>query len=156
MKKKMTTHQIHRLVAIAFCQPKFYKRSVWNAAKKLMDEVICPNRLAYPFDFGRGKGKYSSDLDIDVVKAKTVEVLRKDNLVLSQTGFVLVSSTNNKPALSHAIQDLPVREIKYQTYDDELKVANVYSTQSPLLNDDVQWIPTDDFICKCFVIDIAA
>jgi len=57
------------LVYIGFCQPKFYKRTVWNYAKKMM-KIACQEGLAMPHDFGRGKGKYLTDYKIDEVALK--------------------------------------------------------------------------------------
>jgi hypothetical protein len=68
-------HSTETLVKIGFCQPKFYKRSVWLKAKKLMDEVVVPNGLAEPFDYGRGKGKYTSDLRVEEVVHKVKIIL---------------------------------------------------------------------------------
>lgn len=79
---KYTREEAASLVGIGFCQPKFYKRSVWQKAKRLMDNVVCPNRLARPYDYGRGKGKYESDMEIDVVKKHTIEILAKKGLIL--------------------------------------------------------------------------
>lgn len=49
----------NNLVAIGFCQPKYYKRSVWTKAVKVMEYLI---ELGYveANDFGRGKGKYDT------------------------------------------------------------------------------------------------
>lgn len=53
-KRTITEHYI----GIGFCQPKFYKPSVWRKAKKIM-EWLCDNTPhVYRFDFGRGMGKY--------------------------------------------------------------------------------------------------
>jgi len=72
---KYTKAEVIHLVGIGFCQPKFYKKNVWRKAKQLMDDVVCPNGLAYPFEFGRGKGKYKSEFDIDDVQNKTIAIL---------------------------------------------------------------------------------
>lgn len=74
-KNKLSEDEIHNLIGIGFCQPKFYKRHVWTKAKKLMDEVVVPQGLAYPYDYGFGKGKYESNLEISEVKSKVVELL---------------------------------------------------------------------------------
>jgi hypothetical protein len=81
---KLSEVETRELVGIGFCQASFYKPSVWRKAKKLMDEVVCPNKLAYSFDFGRGKGKYRSGdkLTIEDVKNKTVDILRLNNQLL--------------------------------------------------------------------------
>lgn len=71
----MNKQEVENLVKIGFCQPMFYKRSVWLKAKKLMDTVVVPNGLAKPFDYGRGKGKYTSDMRIEEVVSKTVSIL---------------------------------------------------------------------------------
>ena len=73
--RKLSEDEIRTLVGIGFCQPKFYKRSVWLKAKALMDEVIIPNGWAYSHDYGHGKGKYSTDLDISSVKEHAVLLL---------------------------------------------------------------------------------
>jgi hypothetical protein len=153
----MTTHHIHRLVAVGFCQPKFYKSSVWRAAKKLMDEVVCPNKLATPFDFGRGKGKYNSNLDIDEVKKKTVEVLASQNRVDHQKGYILVANTtkqSNRPVEHNHIKVLPDRVINYRSYDETVCTATVFADKHPLNDGVSQWVSVDDFICQCFVIDV--
>jgi hypothetical protein len=81
---KLTEDEVNNLVGIGFCQPKFYKRSVWLKAKKLMDTVVCLNGLAIPFNYGHGKGKYESEFDIDEVKEKTVELLRKEGKLIEE------------------------------------------------------------------------
>jgi|TARA_B110000211_G_scaffold172706_1_gene195051 hypothetical protein len=157
--KQMTTHHIYRLVAIGFCQQKFYKKSVWLAAKKLMEDVLLPNKLAYAHDFGRGKGKFSSDFDIQEVQVHAVEILRKNNKVLTQTGFILVTNEKNKPkrpAMSTMTHEKPLRELTYISFDDKEYHASVFASACALPNTDLQWIPVDDFICQSFVIDIAA
>jgi hypothetical protein len=68
-------HTTEDLIMIGFCQPKFYKRSVWLKAKKLMDAVVVPNGLARPFDYGRGAGKYATDLKIKEVISRTKFIL---------------------------------------------------------------------------------
>jgi hypothetical protein len=80
---KLTVEEATNLVGIGFCQQKFYKTSVWYKAKKLMDTVVCPNSLARPFDFGRGKGKYDSELSINDVKARTVEIIRRQGDIVA-------------------------------------------------------------------------
>lgn len=80
---KLNEDEVLALIGIGFCQPKFYKRRVWLRAKKLMDEVICPNKLAYPSDFGRGKGKYDTDFDIDDVKQKAIEIMSSNGQLIS-------------------------------------------------------------------------
>ena len=152
-------HQIHRLVAIGFCQPKFYKRSVWQAAKNIMDDIVCPHNLAYAKDFGRGKGKYGSDLDIGQVQSKTVDILRQQNRVISQSGFVLVTneqSKPNRPASHDEINSLPQRVIEYISYDETKHKVSVFEKATPLKDKCKQWLSVDDFICQCFVVDVAA
>ena len=73
--KHLLEDEIRSLVGVGFCQPKFYKRSVWLKAKALMDEIIIPNGWACPHDYGYGKGKYSTDLDIETVKEHAVLLL---------------------------------------------------------------------------------
>ncbi|MAA93001.1 MAG: hypothetical protein CML21_00555 [Rheinheimera sp.] len=77
--RTLSEDEIRSLIGVGFCQPKFYKRSVWLKAKKLMDEIVVPLGLAYPHDYGYGKGKYSSDCDIDEVKSQVVELLTANN-----------------------------------------------------------------------------
>ncbi len=72
--KNLSFEEFEQLVNIGFCQPKFYKRSVWIKAKMIMDNVICANDLAMPYDFGRGKGKYESQLSISDVISKGWEI----------------------------------------------------------------------------------
>lgn len=57
---------IQKLVRIGFNQPKFYKKTVWNYAKRMMD-LACLKGYAEPFDFGKGKGKYISNIEIKEV-----------------------------------------------------------------------------------------
>ena len=80
--RKLTEDEIHNLIGIGFCQPKFYKRNVWIKAKKLMDEVLVPQGLAYPYDFGFGKGKYESDFEISEVKSRVVNLLAVSEVAL--------------------------------------------------------------------------
>lgn len=56
--------EVYDNISMGFCQPKFYKPSAWNKAKKIMQE-LCKieengNKLVIPFDYGRGKGKYTT------------------------------------------------------------------------------------------------
>jgi hypothetical protein len=62
----LTYSEVKELIGIGFDQPKHYKPSVWNSAKKIMDECVVLG-LVQPHDFGRGKGKYTSDLSINQV-----------------------------------------------------------------------------------------
>jgi hypothetical protein len=62
----MTCSEVEELIGIGFDQPKHYKPSVWNAAKKIMDECVVLG-LVQPADLGRGKGKYTSKLTISQV-----------------------------------------------------------------------------------------
>lgn len=73
--RKLPEDEIRTLVNIGFCQPKFYKTSVWRKAKALMDEVVCPQGMAFPHDYGRGKGKYSTEHSISDVADYIVELL---------------------------------------------------------------------------------
>ena len=57
-KMKKTDQEIKDLISIGFCQPKFYKTSVWARAKRVMEE-LCKTEYVTPFDYGRGKGKYT-------------------------------------------------------------------------------------------------
>ena len=79
---KLKKEEVLSLVGIGFCQPKFYKPSVWRKAKRLMDTIVCPNNLAYPHDFGRGKGKYNTELSIEDVKQKTIGLLRNSGQLI--------------------------------------------------------------------------
>lgn len=77
--RNLSEDEIRSLIGVGFCQPKFYKRSVWLKAKSLMDEIAVPLGLAFPHDYGYGKGKYSSDIDIDEVKSQVVDLLTVNN-----------------------------------------------------------------------------
>ena len=55
---------LKNIIGIGFCQPKFYKPTVWKYSKLLMERGIDMNIIT-PKDHGRGKGKYSSDLSYD-------------------------------------------------------------------------------------------
>lgn len=55
------TYQAEKLISIGFCQPKYYKPSTWQKAKKVMNELCSFNIGVKPFDYGRGKGKYTYD-----------------------------------------------------------------------------------------------
>ena len=61
------------IINIGFCQPKFYKRSVWLKSKAMMDLLVCPLNLACAHDFGRGKGKYDSKFGISEIVDKAWE-----------------------------------------------------------------------------------
>ncbi|MCC0726439.1 hypothetical protein KGF36_11520 [Clostridioides sp. ZZV14-6009] len=63
---------IERLIGIGFCEPKYYKATVWKYANLVMQE-LCNMGLAYPFDFGRGKGKYKSNADEVTIYKKAKE-----------------------------------------------------------------------------------
>lgn len=73
--KGLLEDEIKELVHIGFCQPKFYKPSVWKKAKALMEQLLVPASLVFPYDYGRGKGKFSTDYDIDYVKEQAVNLI---------------------------------------------------------------------------------
>jgi hypothetical protein len=57
-------HNTEHYIGIGFCQPKFYKRSVWLKAKRIM-EWLCDNTpYVERYDFGRGCGKYNAKQSI--------------------------------------------------------------------------------------------
>jgi hypothetical protein len=64
---KLESDEIAEYARIAFCQPKFYKTSAWNMARRVMELVAIPNNLAFRRDYGKGKGKYDSLYSIDYV-----------------------------------------------------------------------------------------
>jgi len=82
--RKITEVRAKELVGIGFCQPKFYKRSVWLASKRIMEELAIPNGLAHHHDFGRGKGKYSTNLTTDEVKDAVVVILKGKDLIKAE------------------------------------------------------------------------
>lgn len=59
----MVITEIVNLIKIGFDQPKFYKRSVWNKAVKVM-EFLSDNTegQVYRYDYGKGKAKYSTNI----------------------------------------------------------------------------------------------
>ena len=61
----MKREEVKELIKIGFCQPKFYKRSVWLKAQKIMKFLVeNTNGEVVLCNFGRGKGKYSTKSDI--------------------------------------------------------------------------------------------
>lgn len=64
-KNNPTYDEVLESISIGFCQPKFYKRSVWLKSKKIMDKLCELNVGVIPFDYGRGKGKYSTTKKLD-------------------------------------------------------------------------------------------
>lgn len=61
-----TLSVIKEAISIGFCQPKFYKPSVWAKSKKIMEELCKMDCGVIPFDYGRGKGKYSTNKEISI------------------------------------------------------------------------------------------
>ena len=58
--------EIINSIRIGFCQPKFYKRSVWNKALKVMNWLVKnTNGEVFEQDFGRGKGKFATRKDVN-------------------------------------------------------------------------------------------
>lgn len=55
---KKTDEELKDLISIGFCQPKFYKPSVWAKAKRVMEKLRKTGYVT-PFNYGRGKGKYT-------------------------------------------------------------------------------------------------
>jgi len=54
----LSEKEVTELVGIGLCQPKFYKRSVWRKAQKVM-ETLCDNSpFVERFNLGHGKSKY--------------------------------------------------------------------------------------------------
>lgn len=49
---------LEKMIRIGFCQPKFYKRSVWVKARNIMEYAIKNGAYVQYHDFGRGKGKF--------------------------------------------------------------------------------------------------
>ncbi len=72
---KKTDKEIKDLISIGFCQPKFYKPSVWAKAKRVM-EKLRKTGYVIPFNYGRGKGKYTySDELKDLGFSESVDFL---------------------------------------------------------------------------------
>ena len=65
---------INTLIRVGLCQPKYYKRSVWLKAKKIM-EKLCETEYVIPYDFGRGKGKFTTKNLDHLTFNQTVEFL---------------------------------------------------------------------------------
>ena len=62
-----------------------------------MDNVVCLNGLARPYNYGHGKGKYESEFEIDEVKEQTIELLRNEGNLIedpipAQPKLVIISS----------------------------------------------------------------
>lgn len=152
-----TTYDIRLLISIGFCQPKFYKRSAWLKAKKLMDNVVCKNDLAEPYDYGRGKGKYTSKLDIPVVITKTIELIKGLGLLQThENEFVIFNDISNEPAKTK-IQIEPQRlatiEVRnYSGFTNLKESVNVYGQNEITLQEGLSWISFDDFLLKNYVI----
>lgn len=68
MKEKELLEQLMRM---GFCQPKFYKRSVWEKANALM-KALEGQGLVYACDMGRGKGKWSTYFSYDYILDATI------------------------------------------------------------------------------------
>ena len=68
---KLTTDEIKHLINIGFCQPKFYKASVWKKAKTLMLDV-CKKVPEVYYEPIRGKGQFwiKGDMSIEKVIEK--------------------------------------------------------------------------------------
>lgn len=64
--RRLNDKELRNYICIGFCQPKFYIRSVWLKADRIM-KILCKLDLAEPYDFGRGKGKYISKLSDDEI-----------------------------------------------------------------------------------------
>lgn len=56
---------IRKLIFLGFCQPVFYKASVWAKAKKIMDYAVSLNIGVYHKPV-RGKGHYWNFDDVDI------------------------------------------------------------------------------------------
>lgn len=150
--KRYTTLEVKTLVGIGFCQPKFYKASVWRKAKKLMDEVLCPNQLAEPFDFGRGKGKYKSIKDIkDCVKATTEILKREGMLELHDNQFVIIDSkgkTSSEYSSTLDADTLRIAKTVEQSLNSEADVdVEVFDADTAELPEGLKWVPLDEYIC---------
>lgn len=83
--KKMSKEEFLHFGSIGFCQPKFYKPSVWRKGKSIIELVLIPNGLAIPYDYGWGKGKYSTpsqhqDKSIDDLLNKAYELLHRESI----------------------------------------------------------------------------
>ncbi|MCC0645427.1 hypothetical protein KGF41_14265 [Clostridioides sp. ZZV14-6150] len=63
---------IEHLIGIGFCEPKYYKATVWKYANLVMQE-LCNMGLVCPFDFGRGKGKYQTNIDKEIIYKRAKE-----------------------------------------------------------------------------------
>ena len=127
--KNLTQREVFNLVAIGFCQPKFYKRSVWLKAKRLMDNVVCKSGLGTTHDFGFGKGKFTSEHDINYVQSKVVELLKQQGSLISYEGeFVLVRSATDCPVEKDSDDDVfdSIRTISITTTTDNEIVVPVF------------------------------
>ena len=58
MENNQKLKTLEHMVSIGFCQPKFYKRSIWIKVNKLMEFICQRTEYVKPHNFGRGKGKY--------------------------------------------------------------------------------------------------
>lgn len=150
--KKYTTLDVKTLVGIGFCQPKFYKASVWRKAKKLMDEVLCPNQLAEPYDFGRGKGKYNSAKDIKDCVKDTTEILKKEGMLeLHNDQFVIVDSkgkTSSEYSSTLDADTLRIAKTVEQSSNSEVDVdVEVFDADTAELPEGLKWVPLDSYIC---------
>lgn len=80
-KKLLTSVEIETLIKIGFCQPKFYKRSVWNKAKAIMEQLVSWEVGVVRFDFGRGKGKYVTEGDLSIKEVANIYKARVPHLI---------------------------------------------------------------------------
>ena len=154
--KKYTTLDVKRLVSIGFCQPKFYKASVWRKAKKLMDEVVCPNNLGTPHDFGRGKGKYKATDDIKTCIAGVTEILSNEGMLeLHNQQFVIVDSkgrTSDEYSRALDADTLRIAKTAEQLGGNEVDVdIEVFDADTAELPEGLKWVPFDKYICSTHV-----
>ena len=63
--KRYTPEEIKKLVYIGFCQPKFYKASVWSKAKKLM-LVACDMGIGVYHRPHRGAGHFWTEDGVSI------------------------------------------------------------------------------------------
>ena len=157
---KLTKREVFNLVGIGFCQPKFYKRSVWLKAKHLMDSVVCKAGLSYPHDFGFGKGKYESnrDMSIDQIKQKVCDILEdQGRLILNPDQVVVVELKSKLPTeLTISTNQNCIRTVTITDHNDNVFDVPVFSSDRKHEIDTTkyEWLSFDVFQCNQLIREV--
>ncbi len=80
--RRLSDKELKNYICIGFCQPKFYIRSVWLKADRIM-KILCKLDLAETYDFGRVRESIFQNLVIwDLQRLTDVKFLLLEHQII--------------------------------------------------------------------------